>query len=348
MRSSSEALRAFLAGWRRVIGAPVSVVGVWLAITLTALPAALTVHQAIADHLGRSLTAVRVAAGADLGWWQEFLAQARGAASTLVPAIIGAAAPLGNWSGFLDHPGVPPSLLATVAASLAAWMFLGGGLIDRFARGRRVGSRAFFGTCGVFFFRFLRLGVMVGALYWLLAGPWHALLFDGIYPWVTRDLSAERVAFRWRVVLYAVWLLPLVALNLVADYAKVRAVVEDRRSMIGALASAIRFLARRPGQAISVYVANALALGVLFALYLLFAPGARGGDWRLIAVLVAGQAWILARIVTRLAFLSTSAALLQQSLAHAEYTAGPLPVWPDSPAAEAIENAARFGVRPEL
>ncbi len=33
-------------------------------------------------------------------------------------------------------------------------------------------------------------------------------------------------------------------------------------------------------------------------------------------------------------------ALLERTFAHADYTAPPLPVWPDSPAAEAIENAA--------
>jgi hypothetical protein len=42
----------------------------------------------------------------------------------------------------------------------------------------------------------------------------------------------------------------------------------------------------------------------------------------------------------RLAFLTSAMALLERTFAHAEYTAPPLPVWPDSPAAEAIENAA--------
>ena len=65
----------------------------------------------------------------------------------------------------------------------------------------------------------------------------------------------------------------------------------------------------------------------------------------LIAVLVIGQAWILSRIATKLAFMATATALFQQLLAHAEYTAPPLPIWPDSPAAEAIENAAKYGTR---
>jgi hypothetical protein len=346
MRSTSDATRAFVAGWRRVLSAPRLVAGVWLATTLAALPPALAVKSAIAGDLGASLVASRVAAGVDTGWWQEFQARAQAEAGTLSSTVIGAAAPIANWSQFVDKPGVPPALLTAVAVGLGVWVFLSGGLIDRLARARPVGTRAFFGACGVFFFRFLRLTIVVGAAYWLVASPFHRFVFDGLYRWITRDLSSERIAFVWRVICYAMWLAPLVVVNVVADYAKVRAVIEDRRSMLGALAAGIRFVLRHRIAVATLYLANALVLAVAFAVYLLVAPGAHGGDWRLLAVLGIGQAWILTRIVTRLAFLSTSAALVQRSLAHSEYTAAPPPVWPDSPAAEAIENAARYGTRP--
>ena len=148
--------------------------------------------------------------------------------------------------------------------------------------------------------------------------------------------------------MYLVWLAPLVLLNLTADYAKVRAVVEDRHSMIGALVAGWRFVRRHWGHVVSLYLANALVLAVALAVYMLVAPGGRGGDWRLIAVLAIGQAWILSRIATKLAFIATATALFQQHLAHAEYAAPPLPVWPDSPAAEAIENAAKYGTRRDV
>ena len=99
-------------------------------------------------------------------------------------------------------------------------------------------------------------------------------------------------------------------MNVIADYAKVRAVIEDRRSMLGALAAGARFVHRHRIAVSALYLANALVLAVAFAVYLLVAPGSHGGDWRLLAVLAIGQAWILMRIVTRLAFLSTSAALV--------------------------------------
>jgi len=173
MRSTSEATGAFVTGWRRVLSAPRLVAGVWLATVLAALPAALAVKSAIAADLGASLVASRVAAGVDAGWWQEFQARAQAEAATLSSSVIGAAAPVANWSQFVDAPGVPPALCVAVAVGVGVWVFLSGGLIDRLARGRPIGTRAFFGACGGFFFRFLRLTVIVGAAYWLIASPFH-------------------------------------------------------------------------------------------------------------------------------------------------------------------------------
>ena len=50
---------------------------------------------------------------------------------------------------------------------------------------------------------------------------------------------------------------------------------------------------------------------------------------------------ILLGLWVRLAFASSEIVLFQHALAHADYTAAPLPIWPDSPAAEAIENLVR-------
>ncbi len=347
MRSSSSAWLAFRRGWARVARAPRLVAGTWIATALAAIPAAMAVQRAVASQLGASMTASRVATSFDHGWWQEFLAQATGPATTLSPSIIGAAAPLSTWSKFLDEPGVPAVLATAVVGGLLLWVFLTGGLVDRLARDRAVGTRAFFGACGVFFFRFLRLTVLAGILYWLLAVPFHALLFDRLYPWLTRDTSVERTAFVWRVLIYLVWLAPVVAVNLLMDYAKVRAVVEDRRSMIGAVVAAARFLRRHGLAAALLYAANTVVIACALALYAVCAPGAHGDGWHALAAIAAGQAWIVARIATRLAFLSTGTALVQQEMAHVEFTAPPLPVWPDSPAAEGIDNAARYGLRPQ-
>ena len=47
------------------------------------------------------------------------------------------------------------------------------------------------------------------------------------------------------------------------------------------------------------------------------------------------------RMLVKLTFYASQLALFQQALAHAPYAAAPLPVWPDSPSAEALANAAK-------
>ncbi len=318
---------------------PVGVAALLLATAAATLPAAVLLGSSIEDHLGDSLSASTAAAGVDLRWWDEFTAQS-GSPRSFTPAIIGGAAPVSTYSNLLDRRGPPYEVLGVLAIGLVPWVFLSGGLLDRYARRRRTGARGFFGACGVFFFRFLRLGLLAGLAYALLLGPVHEWLFETAYPWMTRETSVERTGFLWRVIFYAIWLAPVLLVNLVVDYAKVRAVVEDRHSVIGAVVAAARFIIRHPASVAAVYAANAAIAAVVLLAYILIAPDGRGGDWRLLVALAVGGAYLLARLAVRLAFLTSAMTLLERTFAHAEYTAPPLPVWPDSPAAEAIENAA--------
>lgn len=347
MASSSSVVREAVAdGWRRVARFPLGLLALLAATAAATLPAAIALGGSIERHLGDSTAASSVAAGVDMGWWEEFIAAASPGGS-FSPTIIGGAAPVGTYSDLLDGQGPPPDVLGAMALGLLVWLFLSGGLLDRYARRRRVGSRGFFGACGVFLFRFLRLAMLTGIVYAFLLGPWHAWIFDGLYAWLTRETTAERTAFLWRVIFYLVWLAPVLLVNLVADYAKVRLVVEDRHSAIGALGAAARFIRRHPGRVVAAYGANAVIAAAVLLAYILLAPGGRGGDWRLLAALAVGLLYLLARLATRLAFLTSAMAIFERTLAHAEYTAPPLPVWPDSPAAEAIENAAVVAGRPE-
>ena len=61
------------------------------------------------------------------------------------------------------------------------------------------------------------------------------------------------------------------------DYAKIRTVVEDRRSVIGALLAAGRFVRRRPGATLGLYLLTGLLFVAVLAVYAIAAPGAEGG-----------------------------------------------------------------------
>jgi len=323
---------AFADGLKRVRHAAWMVVGLWLSTILLALPLVVTLHGMLGDHLGTSLAAEAAASGVNFDWWNEFLAQAAGVGQTFVPAIIGFAAVVKNLSGIADAEHLPLVIASAVSAQIVVSMFLVGGVYDRLARDRAIGASGFFQACGVYFFRFLRLGVMAAAIYWLLFVKVHPWMFDTALTWLTKDVTVERTAFFYRFGLYVFFGIAVLKVNLVFDYAKVRAVVEDRRSMIGALVAGIRFIWRNPGATLGLYALNAILFLVVIGLYALAAPGASANAM----AFAVGQIYIALRVMVRLQFAASQISLFQGRLAHAGYVAKPLPVWPDSPAAEAL------------
>ena len=317
---------------------------------LAALPLAVALRGMLEAHLGRSLVAGAVADGMDYGWWQEFTSSASGLGSTALastlgttfsPVIIGFAATLSNISGLLDGQRESFPVAAALAVYLLVWTFLSGGIFDRFARQRRTRAHGFFAASGVFFWRFLRLAIVAGAAYWFLFSYVHGWLFDDLNTWLTRDLASERVTFFWRAMLYAAFGVALLAVNLVCDYARIRTVVEDRRSVLGALKAALAFVGRHPGRVLGLYALNGLVFLLLLAVWALVAPGAGGMGLSMWLGFAGTQLFLLARLVLKLQFMASQTALFQRSFAHAAYVAAPAPTWPESPAADAIVGGPR-------
>ena len=324
---------AFLEGWRRVLGAPALTAGLLLVTIATALPLALVMRSSLADHLGSSLTAERLLEGWDARWAAEFSAQARGLAATFTHEILGAGGTIAALSAVADGQRPPTPILAAAVVYGLIWLFLSGGILDRLARARPVRTAAFFAACGTFFVRFLRLAVAVGLAYWVIFGWLHPLLFDTLWNRWTRDLTSETTAMQLRFALYALLAAVLMAVGVVADYARVRAVVEDRRSMLAALAAAIRFVRRRPWRVAALHLLNVGAVLLIMGLWVLADPPAHWAAW---AAFGAGQLYIVLRLAAKLAFMASAVAFFQDELAHARYTALPEPVWPESPGVEAI------------
>jgi hypothetical protein len=329
-------LAAWRDGMRRVNAAPVVLAGMFALTFLIALPLSIALRGMLEAQLGDSLVSDTLASGASYDWWQEFLARASGLGTTFVPSIVGFGAVLDNISGILDNLPMAATIAGATTAWLIIWSFLSGGVLDRYARQRPTRAAGFFAACGTNFWRFLRLGLLAWLVYWILFAGVHVWLFDELYPWLTRNVTVERTAFLVRLALYAVFAVLLVAANLVFDYARIRTVVEDRHSAVGALAAGTRFVVRHK-QTLHLYLLNGGLFVALALVYALLAPGAPGGIrfWLAFAI---GQLYILGRHYLKLLFYASQTAYFQGALAHAEYTAAPPVIWPDSPAAEAIGN----------
>ncbi|MFO7694869.1 MAG: hypothetical protein R6V57_17445 [Vicinamibacterales bacterium] len=318
---------AFADGWGRVLRAPAILFGAFAVTWLVAFPAGRIMDQPVrAAALSRTDAADALAGGFD---------------RTFTPTLLGADRLVLGVRGFLADGTLPVEIAAAAATTLLVWTFLLGGILDRYARRRPIRTQAFFGASGVFFFRFLRLGVIASAGYYLLFGLIHPLIFLPSYRWVTSDAAAGTTTVPLLVFpLYAAFLAVASFWSAVVDYARIRAVVEDRRSMLGAFLAGWRFIVRHPMKTGGLYVLNAAAFGVLLgvnAIAFPFTPEAGAAGF---AALAAANLFLLARLAFKLAFFASQTALFQRSLAHAEYTAAPPVLWPESPAAEEIINAA--------
>jgi hypothetical protein len=136
---------------------------------------------------------------------------------------------LDNLSAFLDNTTRPLVIVGAAGTYILLWLFVAGGIIDRYARDRATGVHGFFAASGVFFFRFLRLGLVMLAVYGLLFGYLHPWLFDRVYPRLTREINLEPTAFFIRAGLYQIFGLAS-GLQSGVRLCQVRAVVEDRRA----------------------------------------------------------------------------------------------------------------------
>jgi hypothetical protein len=337
-RVPTPVLGAFLEGWRRVLRAPALAAAVLAATFLSVLPMAIVLQGQLEQHLGASAEAEGALAGWNAAWAAEFGAQAQGLGRTFTHEILGFGGTMAIVSDFAEAQSLNPALAAAAAAYIGLWVFLSGGILDRLARGRPIGVAGFFAACGAWFVRFVRLALVVGAAYWALFQWVHPFLFGTFYGRLTRDVTDERDTIILRAILYVIFFLALALVSVVADFAKVRAVVEDRRSMLGALGASLRFIRRRAGRVAGLYALNVVAFAILLRLWLQVAPSAEAAPW--FALLLA-ELYLLARVWAKLAFMASEAVYFQGELAHAQYAAAPEVVWPDSPAAEAIDNLVR-------
>lgn len=333
------ALSAFRAGIGRVNRSPLILMGMFLVTLLIALPLSLALRGMLSAHLGRSLAADAAAAGANYEWWQEFSASASGLGTTFAPTIIGFGAVLDSVGGLMDNLPLATTIAGATIAWMIIWSFLSGGVLDRYARNRPIRTAGFFAACGTHFWRFLRLAVVGWLVYLLLFSVLHSWIFDFGYQTLTSDVTVERQAFAIRTIGYLLFGAALLLCSMVFDFARVRIVVEDRRSAVGALAASLRFVRRNLSAVVLLYLLNGAVLLLLLAAYAIVGRSGPNSGWQMWAVLLAGELYILARHYLKLLFYASQTALFQSALAHAEYTAAPTLVWPDSPAVEAVINA---------
>lgn len=187
-------------------------------------------------------------------------------------------------------------------------IFLTGGAVATLAVDRRLSLRRFLSYAARYFGRYFRLFVLLAVMLGLVGAGYKFLLSDVIDD--LRDAATTgRASFLWRVAGVGVAVLACAFVLMVFDYAKIRMVVDRRRSSFLAAASAFAFAVRRCWRAVPLFSMNLLIVVLLFVLYLAVENQFSGVTLAsMISLFVIQQIFIISRLWMKLSFYSTQMA----------------------------------------
>ena len=222
------------------------------------------------------------------------------------------------------------SALLVAYSIIRAWWT--GGILHRYAQNRPMRDGAFHRACGTFFFRLLRLHLL------------SALILGGSL-YVAELMMFNQINLGVMLGFGSLFGLGYIFCDVVLDYAKIRTVVEDRRSMVFAITAGFRFVVRRPGEVVRLYLLDATIGFIGFGSFVLvnYSLVPVGLHWLLVLLIVALGMVVVAGWVPLL-FLSTQTAFFQDELAFPGYTAGASVGPPDSPITEVVAGPPTDGI----
>ena len=303
-----DATREGLGALRR---APRLAVVLWLVNLALALAAGVPGFLALRSAIGLLPGADALGDGFSVGILVDLL--------ELRPGLLG-----GLFLSALGVAGL--GLLAGAAAT-------GGALEVLMSRDGRPFAHRFGRGAGRFFARFLRAGLLAS-----LAGALAAALLAGpllaVGGRMRRESGQEALALLVSLGGVAVATLVVVLSLLALDAARIRIVREDARRVLPLLRSGFAVVLGHPLKWLGTWGVNALLVALALALYVAFRNAVPAGTLPLVLLMVvAQQAFVLARSGLRVALLGSEIALLERLRPTPPAPAPPAPE-PDQPLAE--------------
>jgi hypothetical protein len=280
------------------------VLWLWLGSVVIALPAAVVLEASIRDSVGGSLVGDELRNGFDMGWYGEYRADAEGVERAFGPTVVGAGPFFDNieaWyngSLFDAHPG----LLGLGVLYALFWALCLGGVLHRYGEAAglfRLGE--FLAEGGAYFFRFIRLAVIAGVLYYAVY-RFSAWLFRRIER-ASQDVTVEETVLAYVVAASLLVVFLLTFINVSFDYAKIATFRENRRSMVLASLKGFGFVLSNFGRSVTLYYGLGVVGLVMLFVYHAIAPGP--GQSTMLGVVAAfalGQMYLIAKLVLRLTF----------------------------------------------
>jgi len=186
---------------------------------------------------------------------------------------------------------------------LLSSIFLNGGIIGCFIKeDNEYSATLFFGSSGKYFGRFFRL--------FLLSIPFLIIAFllsKGISSFI-KGISpdSEPLQVTAKIIGYIILLFLIFFINMVFDYAKIRTVFQERRSMIMTTLRAMGFVLKNLGKTLGLYyIIAAVGLGflIIYTIVGKLIPISRG--FGIVLFFLWQQMYALGRIWVKLLFLSS-------------------------------------------
>jgi len=308
-----SSLTAAFSGFGRVLASPSLVLFLWLANVLVAIPLAVSMAGSIEESIDSSLVHQNLRDGFDMGWYGEFDARAKGVEKTLSPSLVGAGAFFDNIEAWLNGRlfEMLPALVALGVVYALLWALLLGGILHRYADRRGLFRLSeLFSQGGEFFFRFVRLAVLSGFLYYLVY-RFAGWLFGRVED-ATRDVTVEKTVLGYVVAAALLVALLLTFIHMAFDYAKIATYKENRRSMILAAIKGFRLVLGNPGRTSVLYYGLGFFGLLLLGAYHVMAPGpGQASVPGVVFAFLIGQAYLVLKLVLRLTFYAGQMALYE-------------------------------------
>lgn len=232
---------------------------------------AVPVYRSLQDSFGDSLVGEQMARGFDYLWWEEFRDQARGVDQTFSPGIIGKGTLLSNLESLIRFRFLswPPALLVLIFLYLLAQTFFAGGILTVYnEKTPRFTLKDFFKGAGAYFPRFL--GLMIASWVFFVIILVIVGFLDRILNTVAENAFSEVAPFTLGLGFSALTLFLLFFVQMVFDYARISAVIQDKRVLRAALNGAA-FVFKHPVSALGLYYLILLGHILVSVVYALLA-----------------------------------------------------------------------------
>ncbi len=190
-------------------------------------------------------------------------------------------------------------------------VFVTGGIVATLAAQQHVSFRRFVRESGRCFVGFLRMTVLLGVVIAGVVMVYNAAL--GPYVDEQREAATtDRADTLWMLVGMGVAAIAFSLVLMVFQYARIRFVVERRRSVVRASFAALWFSIRRCVRVVPLFYLNGVMTLVLAIVYVGIAGSFSNADLKSSLMLFGvQQLWILSRVWMRLSFYATGVALFE-------------------------------------